>query len=749
MNLFLGLSLTILADPSAQTSGDSTVQQPAPLTLDVISVFGHQMDLSRVTGSAHLVNEKQLQRFEHDDVERVLSQVPGVYVRGEDGFGLRPNIGLRGAASDRSAKITLMEDGVLFGPAPYSAPAAYYFPLTTRMQAVEVFKGPSSILYGPNTIGGAINLVTADFPRGFAGTIDLAAGQFRYGKAHLRVGYGDPQFGALLEGVRLQSTGFKELDGGGDTGFGKNESMLKLRYVLDPDARVYQRFDLKFGYADETSNETYLGLSVEDFRRTPFRRYAASQLDGFESERTQAQLSYHLEVDDLDLSVTLYRHDFDRVWDRVGGFSGSAVTRSFNTVLRDSSAGFELLRRTLTGELNSTDPSSPLAGNLISQPSNGRNFVSQGAEARGTFRFDTGALSHEVTFGTRVHYDRIRRRQTESDFSMTNGVLVPLEGERVITHNDGRTWATAAYLANKVALFDLVLTPGVRAEFIRTEFIDQTPQNPAISSELTDANVVNQEYSVVIPGIGAYYEVFENFGVLGGMHRGFSPVAPGQAPEGAEIEPEDSINYEAGLRYSTRTLSGELIGFFSDYSNLLGNCTASAGCNVADIDRQFNAGQVWVYGLEARLSGTQPIGGGVDAVFEGSATLTNTEFQNDFLSFSPQFGDVQAGDFVPYVPRLQGGLTLGLSHRRIDVFASVTYIGEMLDQAAPWNDDAVLRTDEAFILDLSTAYRPSDFDTVYVKLNNALDERYIASYRPFGARPGRPLQFQAGYRRTF
>jgi Fe(3+) dicitrate transport protein len=96
-----------------------------------------------------VVDERRLEVFEHDDVQRVLKQsVPGVYVREEDGFGLRPNIGLRGASSDRSSKVTLMEDGVLFGPAPYSAPAAYYFPMTTRLAGLEVFKGPASIRAG-------------------------------------------------------------------------------------------------------------------------------------------------------------------------------------------------------------------------------------------------------------------------------------------------------------------------------------------------------------------------------------------------------------------------------------------------------------------------------------------------------------------------------------------------------------------------------------------------------------------------
>ena len=94
--------------------------------LEEVVVVGSKSDSAVIAGSGIAIGELELERFDYIDVHQVMSSVPGVYVREEDGFGLRPNIGIRGAAAERSQKITIMEDGILITRF-YSAPARVTF----------------------------------------------------------------------------------------------------------------------------------------------------------------------------------------------------------------------------------------------------------------------------------------------------------------------------------------------------------------------------------------------------------------------------------------------------------------------------------------------------------------------------------------------------------------------------------------------------------------------------------------------
>ena len=219
-------------DAASPASPSPSPSKPPPEVITEVSVVGTRIE--RTAGSAHVIRNKDLERMEYDDPAKALQAVPGVYARGEDGFGLRNNIGLRGTSSDRSKKVALMEDGVPFGPAPYSAPAAYYFPLMTRMTQVRVIKGPGAIVYGPQTIGGAIDLVTRPIPTALSGAVDVAGGSYGYAKIDGYYGGSDDHNGVLLTGTHLQSSGFKELNDDANTGFYRNEFMLKAQHVFDP-----------------------------------------------------------------------------------------------------------------------------------------------------------------------------------------------------------------------------------------------------------------------------------------------------------------------------------------------------------------------------------------------------------------------------------------------------------------------------------------------------------------------------------
>ena len=209
--------------------------ETAAAALDEVTIIGHRRLPTDVPGSAHVLDEEALGVFLQSDVMRVLRAVPGVYLQEEDGFGLRPNIGIRGSGLDRSARVALLEDGVLIAPAPYSAPSAYYFPTQRRMYALEVLKGPASVAVGPKTTGGAVNMISTPIPSNFSAHADLRGGQNGILDAHAFIGDRGSRFSWLLETVQSQNDGFKTIDGPvgvdmGTTGFDIEDYLVKMQF---------------------------------------------------------------------------------------------------------------------------------------------------------------------------------------------------------------------------------------------------------------------------------------------------------------------------------------------------------------------------------------------------------------------------------------------------------------------------------------------------------------------------------------
>lgn len=688
-----------------------------------IVVIGEAGEL-QVPGAAAVIGEAELDRYAYDDIHRVLARVPGIYARGEDGYGLRPNLGIRGASSDRSAKVALMEDGVLFGPAPYAAPAAYYFPLPLRLVGVEVYKGAAATRFGPNTVGGAINLRTRAVPEdGLAGALDLAGGSYGTTRGHGWIGAGTARAGVVIEIAHLGTGGFKELDTGGPTGFQRQDAMLKAR--LASGGPTAHAVELKLGYGRERSDETYLGLTPDDFAATPYRRYAASARDQMRWDRTEAELAWTVDGPALDVRTVAYHHHLARAWAKFDGFADGPAFHDLLAVDAGGQAG--VYQAILRGDVDSGSDAQ-----LLKITTNDRRFHAFGVQSVGAWSVAGDTVASKLEVGVRLHGDVVDRLHTSVLHAMTGGHLVATDAAPIVALDSLTTaFAAAGHVQEDLLIGDLRLLPGARVEAIRG-----TAQDAGAEAQTTTR-------VVALPGFGVIGEARPWLDLFAGAHRGFTPAAPGQP---AEVRPELSWNLEAGARADTADTHAELTGFFVDYQNLAGACTLSAGCAAADLDRQFNGGRVRVGGAEAAVSARRPLPADLTLGAELSWTWTWSAFATSFDSGFPQYGAVKIGDRLPYVPEHQGAGRIELLHERFTLGVAANYRGVMRDVASQGPIPDRDRVTAAFVCDVSAEVPVHDRVSAYGTVQNVANTVTLEGLQPVGARPGAPRMVMLGVR---
>jgi Fe(3+) dicitrate transport protein len=726
------LTATAMLAAAAAGAQDAAAPAGGDTAFERLTVIGTR-PAELTGGSASYVTSEQLERFRHTDVQRALRQVPGLYTVEEDGYGLRPNIGLRGSGTDRNSRITVMEDGVLIAPAPYAAPAAYYFPTMARMSAVEIRKGSAAVRSGPRTTGGAINLVSTPIPaQTLHGSVSMQAGADSTRLGHASVGGTNGQWGYLLEAVRQDTDGFKRIDGGGDTGYALDDYLAKLRYTTRSGAQFYQEMALKVGMTDQFGHETYMGLTLDDFNRDPKRRYSASQLDNIRTDHDQLELRHYIQISDrLDLTTVAYRNQFARNWYKVNNLS----TASMNAVLADP-VTYATEYGWLTGSTSPDD--------AIVLRNNNRKYDSRGIQTiLGLTPQSTGSIQQNLEIGLRLHEDQEDRLQDNDGFRMQSGELILTTDGAPGTQSNRINLAEAMsiYVHDEISFGRFIVTPGIRYERIDLEQRRWAGTDPDRIGGLTRQALSDVEE--FISGVGAVYSVTEDWTLLAGVHQGFNPPSPGS---GATAE--QSTNYEFGARFGRGPAGAELIAFYNDYENLVGTCTAStgAGCQIGD---QFSGGQVRMAGLEFSGRYEWTLERGLQLPIQFAYTYTNAEFRSSFESSFEEWGSVTAGDELPYLPEHQAQLMAGLMGENWGINLSASYTDSMRAVAGQGAAESGNATDSAWVLDLAADWSMTEQLNLFARVENFTDETYVVAWRPAGARPGRPRVALLGFNVRF
>ena len=179
--LLLGLGL---AAPAA--SQDISQAPPTGVTPVVVTATRVDTPLSAVASSITLITAQDMQDHQWRTLPDALMTTPGLTVVQTGGPGGLTSVFIRGANANQTKVII---DGI---DAEDPSTGAFDFGqvLTSGLARVEVLRGPQSSLYGPDAIGGVINIVTADGS----------------GPAHLEATVEGGSFDTINESVRLSGS---------------------------------------------------------------------------------------------------------------------------------------------------------------------------------------------------------------------------------------------------------------------------------------------------------------------------------------------------------------------------------------------------------------------------------------------------------------------------------------------------------------------------------------------------------------
>ena len=699
--------------------------------IESVTIIGSEEDQKNLAGSGQIISNADLLKAMDTDIQKILTAVPGVYMRTEEGYGLRPNISIRGTAIERSAKVAIMEDGVLVAPSPYTSSSAYYFPTTGRIHSVEVLKGPAAVSQGPQTIGGAINLISTPIPNAPSGKFVQELGENGMMRTHAYYGGTSGNFGGLVEVHEHESDGFDSIANvGGDTGFDKSDLMVKARYESGAHSLTLKMVDI-----DENSNQSYVGLSQASFNANPRQRYGATAYDKMMNDGEQTSLTYVGDFDNFNVQFTSWQNDYHRDWFKVSDFNNDkehGEQDDINELISDANNGSANAQAILDGQL-------PVE---IEYKHNNRYYTNEGYQ----FSINTTLGIHDLTVGYRDMEDSESRVQAhEYADQAADGSLSALYGYIGLNNSNNRlreSSATSYYLQDTMDFGRLNVTVGYRSEDYdqrHRRWSDRAGPNLTMvrtgEADNRDTFATNDHTT---QSFGATYEVNENLTLVAGFHEGMTPMF------GAD--PEEADNTELGIRYSDGAGDVEIFYFSSEYSNLAAECTlvSGAACN-PDESAVFSGGSADVEGLEFNGSWVFD-GDGVSYPVSIAYTSTDATFNNS--SESDYFGVVAAGDDLPYIPSSTMSLVAGFvsdsglsgNMRLIDVGSSCS-----IAACGTYN-----KIHAHTIVDLNLRKALNDAMDVYVILENVTDDEDIISRAPSeGARSQKPRTLKVGFSYKF
>lgn len=561
------------AEIAAPAETAAPVAEAAPATEEKtgkavrVSASRHEMDLSDVPLSVSVVSGEEVDRSSAATVADLLDDVPGVQVSNNGPAGVK-YVNIRGEGNNRT--VILVD-----GQRVTEQKSMEGIPLLIAVQdieRVEVIKGPASVLYGSDAIGGVVNVITKKGPkedgvhgsagvRGDSGTHGIDQNYSlsgRYGDFAARLAYSDEDHGDV-------DSPKGKID---NTDYRLQNTSASLTYDISEDATA--------------------GIKVEVFRGRVNSSNAGTE--GFE----------------------LHMPDWDR--DKVGVFLDvKDITKTFVKFHIDA-----YYQKTDKNFEQSYD-----TGAAVMAMNTRNKLYTYGVNAQADFDFG----SNYLIVGAMVDYQDLDA-VSNTNVSVTSGMM---NINPVIQRDDDASVLTAAIYAqdefNFAEGWNLVF--GARGTYVKNEddhnkntttTISMPAMNRVLSSTTsTEAGNYDDEDANATFSISLVNTQIENWTFRGTVSQGYryatinelyigsAMVSASDMSTGSvmvpnpDLDPETSTSYELGVRFNNGKLNADVTFFFTDSDDYIANVTYTDSAGEEYVTPE-NIESAQSFGVELALS---------------------------------------------------------------------------------------------------------------------------------------------------
>ena len=263
--------------------------------LNEVTVYGTR--LTQVAGQTGryvtVVPGRTLSQYPVSSLDDLLRLLPAIEMQSRGNFGTQADITLRGSTFNQ---VLILLDGMRLND-PLTGHFAGYLPITpAEIEQIEVVRGPAAALYGPDAVGGFVNIVTKTFAATHRPDGVEVGGTFMAGEYDLKTtnaGFYGQDKGLRLAGGILNNTASGQLlnlPGGGRNDFKLNTYSLSGAYQISPKLSAAAR--ASFDRREYNAQNFYTTLASDRARETTSRDWYQGQLryDWNARARTELQL---------------------------------------------------------------------------------------------------------------------------------------------------------------------------------------------------------------------------------------------------------------------------------------------------------------------------------------------------------------------------------------------------------------------------------------------------------------------------